>query len=102
MKEMMHIRYDTGAAPEIELMRKGRKLLHQAKVKKTDFSVIMIDIDYFKKVNDQFGHSVGDLVLKKVVELGDEFMRKTDVFGRFGGFVICLYRDDSCFWTGAY
>ena len=75
----------TGIANRRELMRKGRKLLYQAKVKKTDFSVIMIDIDYFKKVNDQFGHSVGDLVLKKVVELGEEFMRKTDVFGRFGG-----------------
>ncbi len=75
----------TGVANRRELMRKGRKLLRQAKVKKTDFSVIMIDIDYFKRVNDQFGHSVGDVVLKKVVELGDEFMRKTDVFGRFGG-----------------
>ena len=75
----------TGIANRRELMRKGRKLLHQAKVKKTDFSVIMIDIDRFKKVNDEFGHNVGDQVLKKVVELGEEFMRKTDVFGRFGG-----------------
>jgi len=75
----------TGIANRRELMRKGRKLLHQAKVKKADFSVFMIDIDNFKKVNDQFGHSTGDLVLKKVVELGEELMRKTDVFGRFGG-----------------
>tara|TARA_R110001583_G_scaffold12280_11_gene54677 strand:- start:7663 stop:9606 length:1944 start_codon:yes stop_codon:yes gene_type:complete len=75
----------TGIANRRELMRKGRKLLRQANVKKTDFSVIMIDIDYFKKVNDEFGHGVGDMVLKKVVELGEAFMRKTDIFGRFGG-----------------
>jgi len=75
----------TGIANRRELMRKGKKLLHQAKIKNTDFSVIMIDIDYFKKINDKFGHSTGDLVLKKVVELGEELMRKTDVFGRFGG-----------------
>jgi len=75
----------TGITNRRELMRKGRKLLHQAKIKKSDFSVIMIDIDRFKEVNDEFGHVVGDQVLKKIVELGEEFMRKTDVFGRFGG-----------------
>ncbi len=82
----------TGIANRRNLMKSGRKLLHRAKIKKSDFSVIMIDIDHFKKVNDQFGHSVGDQVLKKVVELGDEFMRKTDVFGRFGGeeFIVFL------------
>lgn len=75
----------TGISNRRALMRKGKKLLHQAKIKKTAFSVIMIDLDYFKNINDQFGHRVGDLVLKKVVELGETFMRKTDVFGRFGG-----------------
>lgn len=82
----------TGIANRRKLMRKGRQLLHRAKTKNTHFSVIMIDIDHFKKVNDQFGHNVGDQVLKKVVELGDYFLRKTDVFGRFGGeeFIIFL------------
>ena len=82
----------TGIANRRKLMREGRKLLHKAKVKKTDFSLIMIDIDHFKKVNDQFGHGVGDQVIKKIVELGEGFMRKTDVFGRFGGeeFIVFL------------
>ena len=82
----------TGIANRRELMRKGRKLLHKAKMKKTDFSVVMIDIDRFKKVNDKFGHNTGDQVLKKIVELGDVFIRKTDVFGRFGGeeFIVFL------------
>lgn len=82
----------TGIANRRKLMRKGRQLLQRAKAKETEFSVIMIDVDHFKKVNDQFGHSVGDHVLKKIVELGEEFMRKTDVFGRFGGeeFIVFL------------
>lgn len=82
----------TGIANRRELMKKGRKLLRNAETKKTDFSVIMIDIDNFKKVNDEFGHNVGDQVLKKIVELGEGFLRKTDVFGRFGGeeFIVFL------------
>ena len=75
----------TGIANRRELIRKGKKLLQQAKSKKTDISVIMIDVDHFKIINDLYGHSAGDQVLKKVVELGEQFMRKTDVFGRFGG-----------------
>lgn len=82
----------TGIVNRRELMKRGRKLLRNAEVKKTDFSVIMIDIDNFKKVNDEFGHHVGDQVLKKIVELGEGFLRKTDVFGRFGGeeFIVFL------------
>ncbi len=82
----------TGIVNRRELMKKGRKLLSRAKIQKTNFSVIMIDIDNFKKVNDEFGHHVGDQVLKKIVELGEGFLRKTDVFGRFGGeeFIIFL------------
>ena len=49
------------------------------------FSLIMIDIDWFKKVNDQFGHDKGDYVLKGVAELLIKRVRKTDIVGRWGG-----------------
>ena len=75
----------TGVANRRELIRKGEKLLSRAKNKKSDFSILMIDIDHFKNINDEFGHSIGDKVLKGVVKLGIDLMRKTDVFGRFGG-----------------
>lgn len=48
-------------------------------------SVMMIDLDCFKKVNDQYGHLVGDEVLIKVVEKIKSCLRKADLLGRFGG-----------------
>ncbi|MBF0231721.1 MAG: diguanylate cyclase [Desulfamplus sp.] len=57
-----------------------------------DFSVILMDIDYFKKVNDTYGHQVGDAVLVQIARLFMEHLRKVDVPGRWGGeefLVIC-------------
>ncbi|WP_100658126.1 GGDEF domain-containing protein [Alteromonas flava] len=48
-------------------------------------SLIMMDIDHFKQINDQFGHSVGDEVLKQFVHVVGERIRKTDALFRFGG-----------------
>jgi diguanylate cyclase (GGDEF)-like protein len=48
-------------------------------------SVIMLDVDYFKKVNDEFGHIVGDNVLIKIAQLVKSNLRTIDVFGRWGG-----------------
>jgi polar amino acid transport system substrate-binding protein len=49
------------------------------------FSVIIIDIDHFKSVNDTFGHNVGDTVLKEFSKILMENIRKTDTLGRWGG-----------------
>lgn len=59
---------------------------------KTDFSMLLIDLDYFKRVNDQFGHDVGDEVLKYVAAIIKHRIRKTDLACRIGGeeFVILL------------
>jgi len=49
------------------------------------FSVLMIDVDYFKKYNDTFGHLAGDEVLRLVAQLLQKTCRVTDIVGRFGG-----------------
>ena len=59
---------------------------------KKDLSLIMIDIDHFKRVNDKFGHLIGDQTLKMVTEACLSVLRKVDVLCRFGGeeFVVLL------------
>lgn len=57
-------------------------------------SVILIDIDFFKAVNDEFGHLVGDEVLVYISELINEELRHTDLFVRWGGeefLIICTF-----------
>lgn len=51
----------------------------------TKFGIIMIDIDYFKDVNDTHGHQVGDKVLIEFAEILKKNTRKTDIVGRWGG-----------------
>lgn len=48
-------------------------------------SVIMLDIDHFKSINDQYGHNAGDIILKQVVGKVSENVRATDSLGRIGG-----------------
>ncbi len=61
---------------------------------KDELSLIMLDIDHFKQVNDQYGHLVGDTVLEKMASLIQKGTRDTDVAGRYGGeeFLIILPR----------
>lgn len=49
------------------------------------WSVCMIDIDHFKRVNDMLGHSAGDLVLHRFAQAAQRMKRPTDAFGRYGG-----------------
>ena len=59
---------------------------------KTDLSIAVIDIDLFKKINDTYGHSCGDYVLREVAFLMKNNFRQTDILFRYGGeeFVVIL------------
>ena len=48
-------------------------------------SLVMIDIDHFKKVNDSYGHTVGDVVIRHISSLIRQHVRETDICGRYGG-----------------
>ncbi len=59
-------------------------------------SLILIDLDHFKKINDNFGHPVGDIVLKKIAKILLNMTRKIDTVARYGGeeFVLLLLNTD--------
>ena len=61
-----------------------------------DCAFLMLDIDHFKLVNDNFGHAIGDIAIKKVADIFIETIRKTDILGRIGGeeFAILLVETD--------
>ncbi len=63
----------------------GHRIFNQARRFKHDVSVIMIDIDHFKNINDHYGHSVGDDVLKIVAEQMKSSIREVDIMARIGG-----------------
>jgi len=60
-----------------------------------DISLVIIDVDHFKHINDQYGHAAGDVVLKELSTLIDKNVRKDDVFGRIGGEEFALILPDT-------
>lgn len=58
----------------------------------TPCSLVLIDVDYFKKINDTYGHTIGDAVLIEIANILRQHTRKTDIVGRWGGeefLIIC-------------
>ena len=65
--------------------KSGRSYMKKALSEGKELSVLMLDIDHFKKVNDKFGHDVGDQAICHVAALASETMRDRDFFARIGG-----------------
>ncbi|MDY0210761.1 MAG: diguanylate cyclase [Acholeplasma sp.] len=62
-----------------------KEVVSKSKHKNTELSVLMVDIDDFKKVNDTYGHLIGDEVLKDLVKVIQDNLRESDRLGRYGG-----------------
>jgi diguanylate cyclase (GGDEF)-like protein len=74
----------------------NRRYLHDVLVKNLgrSYQLYMLDIDFFKKVNDTYGHDIGDIVLKEVTKRIENIMRNDDIFIRFGGEEFLIYTSD--------
>lgn len=82
----------TGAYNRRKLMEALEEHFNEFQRYRHPVSAVMFDIDYFKQLNDRFGHLVGDQVLHVLSETCQNLLRKTDLLARFGGeeFVILL------------
>jgi diguanylate cyclase (GGDEF)-like protein len=75
----------TGIYNRRYLEEKLEEYMNLAKRHDRPLSLIMFDIDFFKHINDSFGHDVGDKVLKAIAKAVSENIRNTDIFARYGG-----------------
>jgi diguanylate cyclase (GGDEF)-like protein len=87
----------TGAANRRGFFQKAGIEMSRAKRHKYPVTLVYLDLDNFKNVNDCFGHSTGDIVLKKLAECTINHIRATDIFARLGGdeFAILLPEADN-------
>lgn len=75
----------TGVFNRRYLMETIRNEKHRCERSGSVFSICILDVDLFKRVNDTYGHLAGDQVLQVVARTAQEAMRQTDYFGRYGG-----------------
>ncbi|TJZ71678.1 sensor domain-containing diguanylate cyclase [Chitiniphilus eburneus] len=82
----------TGVANRREWQRHSAEAMMLSRRTDEPLSVLMLDLDHFKSVNDTYGHLIGDLVLRAVCRACEGALRATDHFGRWGGeeFVVLL------------
>lgn len=88
--EQLEFISNTDALTGLKNRRKIDKILNKIKNKK--FSLILMDIDHFKLINDDFGHLIGDEVLKDIAHLLKYNVNQNDIIGRWGGeefLIIC-------------
>ncbi len=89
MEEKLKILATTDALTSIYNRYKMNEEIEQ-EIKKANryhkkFALIMFDIDFFKSINDTYGHDVGDHVLEELTTITKKMIRQTDSFGRWGG-----------------
>ncbi len=87
----------TGIANRRHILAILKKEFQRTQRYNETFSLLVIDIDHFKCVNDSYGHSIGDQVLQKVCQFLINYLRNVDTFGRLGGeeFIIILPATES-------
>ncbi len=82
--------YLTGLYNRRFLYETGTKLYENARRKQLSLVVAMLDIDYFKKINDRYGHEAGDTALKTLGGIFLKTFRSSDVLTRYGGEEFCV------------
>lgn len=82
----------TGVFSRRHFMAMAERELANAARYHSALSVLMLDLDYFKQVNDTYGHQIGDIVLQKLGQIFKGLLREVDTVGRYGGeeFVVLL------------
>ncbi|MGE5628123.1 MAG: diguanylate cyclase [Solirubrobacterales bacterium] len=76
-------------------MEKLETLHKECQGKKQSYCIAMLDLDYFKRINDMYGHNNGDIVLKTFAKLVSDFLRNGDICFRYGGEEFVVFMPDT-------
>ncbi|KXF81743.1 GGDEF domain-containing protein [Enterovibrio coralii] len=81
----------TGVYNRRMLLTLAKRDFENTRTKSRPYSVLLMDLDRFKRVNDRYGHFAGDMVLKAFTTAVQSALRKSDIFGRYGGEEFILF-----------
>jgi diguanylate cyclase (GGDEF)-like protein len=90
LRELAHVDVKTGLLNAKELERMLDAELARAVRTEMPLSVLMVDLDLLRKINNAYGHLAGDVVIRGVADIFREELRRYDVAGRFGGEEFCI------------
>ncbi|AFL69195.1 diguanylate cyclase [Sulfurospirillum barnesii] len=90
LKDLANIDELTNIANRRYFLLLATQYFHAAKRNSTPLYILSLDIDFFKRVNDTYGHAIGDEVLKIFCKNVQATLRKSDLFGRIGGEEFCV------------
>ena len=86
----------TGLSNRRFFLEEMKRVLETARRYREPLSILMLDVDNFKRINDEYGHDVGDMILKQLAEVIRRSIRSSDIAARFGGeeFIVALPKTD--------
>lgn len=90
IQEMSNHDFLTNLANRRYFFEVGENLFQNAKRGSISISIAMFDIDFFKRINDSYGHAGGDAVLRDIAKIFEDNLRKADIVARFGGEEFCV------------
>ena len=85
MRELAMTDSLTGVATRRSFFETGQRVTERAIQDETPISVLMADLDHFKRVNDDYGHQAGDDAIRLAADAAREVLRRSDMIGRYGG-----------------
>jgi len=94
ISDMANTDFLTGARNRRSFFKEIKEYMQECQHNGEQFAVAMLDIDYFKKINDTYGHDAGDIVIKELVRIVKENIKGSDIVARFGGEEFCVLLKD--------